>query len=940
MASLPTPKCLPGDSKAMCKAKYPAYRIRNTEYLNQQAEAANAVTDVTLNQFYQKVLAVCGGKLLDGPAPGMTDEVFRTCTRMARFGIPANIIDTTDDGIPLRLYVYNSNNWMRIYVANHIITEIVTQSSDPNNAMQPQAGQLQAVGSYPQQVYAPRLVSLGNGDYFAYERDPEDRWNTPEGQLERDLANPTNRSGAVLPQMPMQWDHLRQGWIKLSRAPECPGAASFYTMTVLPDRRVLLAGGLCDIARMVTDKTPLSEYRGLSMWNPDKQVWEHAPVLNQGRIFHTASLLNDGSVIIAGGSTDPLLAQGRGTALDTVELFRQGHITQLPPMSTGRTRHTASVMADGTLLVAGGMDAQGHALSSVERYDPVNQTWHTVASMQQPRFDHTATVLEDGRVMVIGGVDEQGQPLDSVEIFDPATGQWSAGPTLPQWVRTHSAIRLKNGDVVVAGGAVGLHAAPEPWLYVLANGADHWMPAGLMFTRRDPEFRPVMSADDTGLTIFSAWHIYHWQPTGMAAPHTAPLWANRPIMTALSDNRVLVTGPIVGQNTNWQSFIYDPARHTWSFAGYLNFPAGETGRAITLTSGNVLLAARSGPVDPATGQQNLACGIWSPQTASWQGCGTIVLHHSAHDGIPGLQQLSDGRVVLVADMHEVYVYDQDTWTPHDMTWQTTGLHNGTSVRPQVPLAVISDTPGGQTIDIGEAASQFWGTIDTGAAKDMFWDVRRQVWAYIYDSGYMDGPRARLPDGCILSMSLQFKLFDPASGTVRTLPNLAQNVDMSASDMLVLADGTVIASGVSNGGSELGGGFFARKASCSGFAPDPQDARLIFPAWASAEPPQAARSVPPKPTAHPEWYEEFSQFWMRWKIPLAFLAIALALLMIRLLMMRWTGWAERHSEPGSILALLTREFPETRNPLYRAARILLLVVSLLLLFLIATRVHAF
>src|SRR5215471_16900032 len=90
-----------------------------------------------------------------------------------------------------------------------------------------------------------------------------------------------------------------------------------------------------------------------------------------------------------------------------------------------RTNHTATLLSNGKVLVAGGADHDEDA--SAELYDPATGTWTLTGSLITGRYLHTATLLPNGKVLVVGGYNfNQASELASAELYDPVTGTWSA----------------------------------------------------------------------------------------------------------------------------------------------------------------------------------------------------------------------------------------------------------------------------------------------------------------------------------------------------------------------------------------------------------------------------------------------------------------------------------------------------------------------------------
>lgn len=181
------------------------------------------------------------------------------------------------------------------------------------------------------------------------------------------------------------------------------------------------------------------------------EAWSNAGSLLAARASHTATLMNDGTVLIAGGED----ASG---ILATAEIFDPvsgiSRATKAA-MTSARKNHTALLLDDGRVLIAGGEDADG-VLASAETYDPRTGTFTSVGSMSQARRFHTETLLNDGTVVVTGGEDSSGRGLVSIERFDPQSGMFALlGAQLDVPRAQHTATLLQGGRVLIAGGRTG-----------------------------------------------------------------------------------------------------------------------------------------------------------------------------------------------------------------------------------------------------------------------------------------------------------------------------------------------------------------------------------------------------------------------------------------------------------------------------------------------------
>jgi hypothetical protein len=148
-------------------------------------------------------------------------------------------------------------------------------------------------------------------------------------------------------------------------------------------------------------------------------TFENTGSLHTARESHTATLLANGKVLVAGG-------EGGSGSLTSTELYDPASGSWPDPtpnpLTIGRAFHTATLLPNGKVLVAGGFNS-GH-LSSAELYDPASGTWAMTGHLNTARAYHTATLLANGKVLVAGGEGDTGA-LTSAELYDPASGSWA-----------------------------------------------------------------------------------------------------------------------------------------------------------------------------------------------------------------------------------------------------------------------------------------------------------------------------------------------------------------------------------------------------------------------------------------------------------------------------------------------------------------------------------
>jgi hypothetical protein len=219
-----------------------------------------------------------------------------------------------------------------------------------------------------------------------------------------------------------------------------------HTATVLPDGRVVLAGGYN------------GEYlSSVEVFDPARRRFVMMGQLNEGRSGHTATLLPDGRILIVGGV-------GRGWSfLASAEMFdpATGQSQFVGPLSVPRESHTATLLTDGHILVVGGHRGRREAMevyASAELYDPATRRFQLAGHLLTARHKHDAVRLSDGRVLVLGGADRTDRRYyATTEVYNPVTASFDAGPSMvsSRYKIQGTCVRLASGDVLVPSGARG-----------------------------------------------------------------------------------------------------------------------------------------------------------------------------------------------------------------------------------------------------------------------------------------------------------------------------------------------------------------------------------------------------------------------------------------------------------------------------------------------------
>jgi N-acetylneuraminic acid mutarotase len=535
-----------------------------------------------------------------------------------------------------------------------------------------------------------------------------------------------------------------------------------HTATLLLDGRVLVAGG-----QYGGVNAPLSS---VELYDPYANTWSAGASLPNGSLQHTATLMQDGTVLLTGGFDE-------GDYL--ARALRYDPATNLwitlAPMATRRTFHSATLLSNGKVLVVGGFHYDGPPaapVSSAELYDPQTNTWSSAGNLLEGREHHSATLLPDGRVLVAGGDDVLAVSLASSEIYDPTAATWVNAPpvdglTTPR--RFHAATLLPNGRVLVTGGEYwGPNAAlNSSELYNPATNL--WTNAGNLSQGRRQHTSTLLANGSVlvaggynaaFVAVASAEVLDDPQRVTAATNDSLNTARSRHTATLLLDGRVLVAGGGGGSGPLSSAELYDRATNSWSLTGSMNV-ARAFHTATLLTDGRVLVAGGM----TSGGAALYSAEVYDPQTATWSYVGSML--GSAPDGraLHSATLLADGRVLVAGGQEDVstLISSVEIFDPQTNSWSDAD-----------PLPVARSTHRATLMKDGTVFLTGGYRLGPTAIVDVY-DPETDAWHILGDPM----PTARiihtatlLPDGRLLVASginqgtwlATTELFDPATGS--------------------------------------------------------------------------------------------------------------------------------------------------------------------------------
>ncbi len=543
-------------------------------------------------------------------------------------------------------------------------------------------------------------------------------------------------------------------------------------------------GSLCSVLMAIFIQLPTSMDCAAESdpWNPGKDEavvtdrWDPTGQLAYPRHDHTATLLPDGTVLVAGGES-----QRDDPPLRPAELFDSatGAWTRTGAPAIGRSHHTATLLLSGKVLIAGGRSAG--PLADAELYDPATAEWTATGSLNSRRSHHTATLLPDGRVLVVGGKNGE-TPLREVEIYDPEAGTWRSTHPLAHARVYHTATLLPSGQVLVVGGENGVTQIASVELFDPAT--ETWTTAARLTVRRAKHIAVVLASG--AVLVAGGERSSKLTSVEIYDPDTGTWSAGRPLRTPRADHTatLLPSGKVLvadGVSRKRAAEIYDPITDDWQAAAMPGTVRRSGFTATLLPSGQVLLTG---------GAHQTTVELYSSGTGTWMSTESMTEGHDNHTAT----LLPSGKVLVVGSSSaELYDPTTGTWevtgSPNEPRWYHTAtlLASG---KVLIAGGYIFQVPGERTLDSAELYDPETGTWRfTGSLPDRY---RNHV-ATLLASGEVlvtGGLRALGPNTWEYSRAAQ--LYDPEAETWTEIAPL--NFSRFRHTATLLSSGRVLVAG--------------------------------------------------------------------------------------------------------------------------------------------------
>lgn len=328
-----------------------------------------------------------------------------------------------------------------------------------------------------------------------------------------------------------------------------------HTATLLANGQVLIAGGYGGYPNSGNDDVLSS----VEIYDPASKTFSFTGGLATARELHTATTLQNGKVLIVGGATP--IGGGYTQETASAEIYdpSTGLFAPTGSLTTPRYGHTATLLPNGRVLVAGGYQNETqNSVQTVELYDPTTGTFTTTGSLSVPRGGAPATLLNDGTVLIAGGVNSFSLWASS-DLYNPSTGLFSAGASLPIPQYNHSATLLNAGTVLLAGGTTTWMGPPWTNAMIYNPPTSSFIPVASLALARQSQTATILN-DGTVLLVggdsnYGTAELYNPTTQMFLGAGATEIQREEHTATLLNDGTVLIVGGTTGDGT---AELYEP----------------------------------------------------------------------------------------------------------------------------------------------------------------------------------------------------------------------------------------------------------------------------------------------------------------------------------------------------------------------------------------------
>jgi hypothetical protein len=288
-------------------------------------------------------------------------------------------------------------------------------------------------------------------------------------------------------------------------------------------------------------------------------------------------------------------------ALAGVGAAKGNYVHRLGTIGLPRAAHTATMLDNHDVLLAGGMQADGVSTAETRIFDAIRWTFRDGPAMTVARAGHTATVLDDRRILLLGGYDGR-TPVSTAEVFVPSSNSFVNLGEAPVSGGGFTATRLNDGRVLI----VGAGGAPGTKAILFDPETDTFSEAGSLSVARTghtatllDDGRVLIAGGSDGTDVIASSELFDPGSNSFAAAGAMSAARHKHAAVKLVDGSVLVMGGATAED--WESRltsaeVFDPATGQYTTTGSLLTPRFKFGDAVTLLNdGNVLVAGGGVP---------------------------------------------------------------------------------------------------------------------------------------------------------------------------------------------------------------------------------------------------------------------------------------------------------------------------------------------------------